>query len=84
MINRIRTLCIISIIVLVIAAPVIIIKKADLAPKHTYKITYEVGGASRTYFVKQHTVGENGCVSFYDETGYKHTICGTYEIEPVK
>ena len=49
-----------------------------------YKITYEVGGASRTYIVKQHAVGENGCVSFYDEVGYKHTICGTYEIETVK
>ncbi len=84
MIDRIRTLRIVSIIVLVIAAVIFIIKLDDLAPNHKYKITYEVGGALRTYIVEHHAVNENGCVSFYDETGYKHTICGTYEIEPVK
>jgi hypothetical protein len=81
MINKI--LRIVAIIVLVIAATGIIIKIAEMIPKHRYKITYEIGGASRTYIVEQHTVGENGCVSFYDETGYKHVVCGTYEIERV-
>jgi hypothetical protein len=81
MINKI--LRIIAIIVLVIAATGIIIKIAEMAPGYRYKITYEVGGALRTYIVEHHAVNENGCVSFYDETGYKHVVCGTYEIERV-
>ena len=82
MINKI--LRIVAIIVLVIAATGIIIKIAEMAPEHRYKITYEVGGALRTYIVKQPAVnGRSGCVSFYDEIGYRHTICGTYEMERV-
>jgi hypothetical protein len=82
MINKI--LRIVAIIVLVIAATGIIIKIAEMIPKHRYKITYEVGGALRTYIVEHHSVdGKNGCVSFYDEIGYKHVVCGTYEIETI-
>jgi hypothetical protein len=81
MINKI--LHIIAIIILVIAATGIIIKIAEMVPKHRYKITYEVGGAQRSYIVEHHGVNENGCVSFYDEVGYKHVVCGTYEIERI-
>jgi hypothetical protein len=82
MINKI--LRIIAIIVLVIAATGIIIKIAEMIPKHRYKITYEIGGASRTYIVEHHAVSDrSGCVSFYDEIGYKHVVCGTYEIETI-
>jgi hypothetical protein len=82
MINKI--LRIVAIIVLVIAATGIIIKIAEMIPKHRYKITYEVGGASRTYIVEHQAVSDrSGCVSFYDEIGYKHVVCGTYEIETI-
>ena len=81
MINKI--LRIVAIIVLVIAATGIIIKIAEMVPKHRYKITYEVGGAQRSYIVEHHGVNENGCVKFYDEIGYKHVVCGTYEIETI-
>ena len=82
MINKI--LRIVAIIILVIAAIGIIIKIAEMIPKHRYKITYEVGGASRTYIVEHHAVSDrSGCVSFYDEIGYKHVVCGTFEIETI-
>jgi hypothetical protein len=82
MINKI--LRIVAIIILVIAAIGIIIKIAEMIPKHRYKITYEIGGATRTYIVEHHAVSDrSGCVSFYDEIGYKHVVCGTYEIETI-
>jgi hypothetical protein len=54
-------------------------------PDHYVKITYNVGGAERIYIVKSEKVNYNDkCISFTDDLGYQHRVCGTFETQIIK
>jgi hypothetical protein len=65
----------------------VIFKVADILPDHQVKITYSVGGAQRVYIVKSSSVSHktnSECITFTDNNGCSHTVCGTFETEIIK
>lgn len=82
---RNNLLRIISVILLIIVVSMIIVGIAERMPKHYVKITYSVGGAERVYIVKSEKVSYNDkCISFTDDLGYQHRVCGTFETQIIK
>lgn len=74
------------VVLLFMVATMFIFKVTGNLPDHRVKITYSVGGAQRIYIVKSSSVSHTNseCISFTDDNGYRHTVCGTFETEIIK
>ena len=72
-----------ALVILLIVACVTIAQLANtVVPNHDVKITYTIGGAERIYIVKSDKISYGDeCITFTDDLGYKHTVCGTFETQ---
>jgi hypothetical protein len=87
MILRNKLLQALTLVLIVMVAAMVIFKIADMLPDHQVKITYSVGGAQRVYIVKSSSVSHktnSECITFTDDNGCSHTVCGTFETEIIK
>jgi len=76
-----------TLVLVVMVVATVIFKVADMLPEHQVKITYSVASEQRVYIVKSSSISRNpnsGCITFTDNNGHNHTICGTFETEIIK
>ena len=68
--------------IVVIIGSVALTQLIKTASNHNVKITYTIGGAERIYIVKQgNIVTQDNCITFTDDLGYQHNVCGTFETQ---
>lgn len=87
MILRNKLLQALLIVLLVMVATMFIFKITGNLSDHQVKITYSVGGAQRIYIVKSSSISHktnSECITFTDNIGCSHTVCGTFETEIIK
>jgi hypothetical protein len=76
-----------TLVLVVMVATMFIFKVTGNLPDHQVKITYSVGGAQRIYIVNSSSISHktnSECITFTDNIGCSHTICGTFETEIIK
>ena len=76
-----------TLVLVVMVMATVIFKVADMLPEHQVKITYSVGGEQRVYIVKSSSISHktnSECITFTDNIGCSHTVCGTFETEIIK
>jgi hypothetical protein len=87
MILRNKLLQALTLVLVVMVMATVIFKVADMLPEHQVKITYSVGGEQRVYIVKSNSISRktnSECITFTDNIGCSHTVCGTFETEIIK
>ena len=87
MILRNKLLQALTLVLIVMVAAMVIFKIAEMLPDHQVKITYSVGGAQRVYIVKSSSISHKSnseCITFTDDIGCSHTVCGTFETQIIK
>jgi hypothetical protein len=76
-----------TLVLVVMVVTTVIFKVTGNLPDHQVKITYSVGGAQRIYIVNSSSISHktnSECITFTDNIGCSHTICGTFETEIIK